>query len=141
MTAQARLRGVVLQPRVDFSLDPVLHDPDQIQRVLYNLVQNAIRHTPADGSVVVETIDIGSEIQINVADNGEGITNDDLPHVFERFYRSDKSRSRDTGGAGLGLAISKRLVETHGGRIWVAQPPGGGSVFSFTLPKASQITR
>ena len=139
MTAQARLRGVVLLPRVDFSLDPVLLDPDQIQRVLYNLVQNAIRHTPADGSVIVETIDIGPEIQINIADNGEGIAQDDLPHVFERFYRSDKSRSRDTGGAGLGLAISKRLVETHGGRIWVAQPPDGGSVFSFTLPKASRV--
>jgi two-component system, OmpR family, sensor histidine kinase SaeS len=136
MTAQARVQGVMIQPRVDFSIPPVVIDPDQIQRVLYNLVQNAIRHTPADGSVIVEIVDIGREVQVNVADNGEGILPEDLPYVFERFFRGDKSRSRDTGGAGLGLAISKRLVETHGGRIWVAQPVGGGSVFSFTLPKA-----
>jgi two-component system sensor histidine kinase SaeS len=139
MHAQASVRGVSLMPRVNFGIGPVLADPDQIQRVLYNLVQNAIRHTPADGSVVVEVLDLGPEVQVNVADTGEGIPNQDLPFVFERFYRSDKARSRDAGsGAGLGLAIAKRLVETHGGRIWVAQPIGGGSVFSFTLPKLAE---
>lgn len=136
MNAQANVRGVQLLPRVNFGIGPVLADPDQIQRVLYNLVQNAIRHTPADGSVIVEVLDLGPEVQVNVADSGEGIPRQDLPHVFDRFYRGDKARSRDAGsGAGLGLAIAKRLVETHGGRIWVAQPITGGSVFSFTLPK------
>ncbi|CAN5727164.1 hypothetical protein BH24CHL4_BH24CHL4_14060 [soil metagenome] len=139
MNAQATVRGVALLPRVNFGIGPVLADPDQIQRVLYNLVQNAIRHTPSDGSVVVEVLDLGPEVQVNVADSGEGIPNQDLQFVFERFYRGDKARSRDAGsGAGLGLAIAKRLVETHGGRIWVAQPIGGGSVFSFTLPKSAE---
>jgi signal transduction histidine kinase len=142
MHAQASVRGVSLLPRVNFGIGPVLADPDQIQRVLYNLVQNAIRHTPADGSVIVEVLDLGPEVQVNVADTGEGIPTQDLPFVFDRFYRGDKARSRDAGsGAGLGLAIAKRLVETHGGRIWVAQPIGGGSVFSFTLPKLAEPAR
>jgi signal transduction histidine kinase len=138
MHAQAAVRGVALQPRVDFGLPPVLVDTEKVQRVLYNLVQNAIRHTPADGSVIVEVLDRGPEVQINIADTGEGIAPHDMPHLFDRFYRGDKARSRDNGGgAGLGLAIAQRLVESHGGRIWVIQPVTGGSVFSFTLPKAT----
>jgi signal transduction histidine kinase len=136
MNAQATRQGVSLRSNVDWSVPPVLIDPDRVQRVLYNLIQNAIRHTPADGSVVVDVFDRGPDVQIDVRDTGEGISAADLPHVFDRFYRGDKARSREGfGGAGLGLAIARRLVETHGGRIWVAQPPGGGSVFSFTLPK------
>ena len=136
MRAQATRQGVALHSSVDPTVPPVLIDPDRIQRVLYNLIQNAIRHTPADGSVVVEVQDRGPEIQVNVRDTGEGILLADLPHVFDRFYRGDKARSRDSdAGAGLGLSIARRLVETHGGRIWVVQPPEGGSIFSFTLPK------
>jgi signal transduction histidine kinase len=142
MNAQAARQGVALRSNVDRTVPPVLIDPDRIQRVLYNLIQNAIRHTPADGSVIVEVLDYGADVQINVRDSGEGIPDADLPHIFERFYRGDKARSRDYGsGAGLGLTISRRLVETHGGRIWVAQPPTGGSVFSFTLPKAAVVRR
>jgi signal transduction histidine kinase len=137
MNAQAARQGIALRSNVDWGVPPVMIDPDRIQRVLYNLIQNAIRHTPADGSVVVQVLDRGPDVQVNVCDTGEGIAEGDLPHVFERFYRGDKARSRDGGGgAGLGLTIARRLVETHGGRIWVAQPPEGGSVFSFTLPKA-----
>jgi signal transduction histidine kinase len=137
MGAQASKQGVALRWTGD-AVPPVLVDPDRIQRVLYNLIQNAIRHTPADGSVMVEVLDRGPDVQVNVRDTGEGIPPADIPHVFDRFYRGDKSRTRDgvTAGAGLGLSIARRLVETHGGRIWVAQPPEGGSVFSFTLPKA-----
>ena len=144
MEAQATRQGIELRHRIDPAVPPVLIDPDRVQRVLYNLVQNAIRHTPADGTVVVETVDRGAEVQVSVRDTGEGIAAVDLPRVFDRFYRGDKARSREVGdgdgaasaGAGLGLAIARRLVETHGGRMWVAQPPEGGSVFSFTLPKA-----
>jgi signal transduction histidine kinase len=142
MNAQAARQGIVLRSNVDWAVPPVMIDPDRIQRVLYNLIQNAIRHTPADGSVVVEVLDRGTDVQVNVCDTGEGIAAADLPHVFDRFYRGDKARSRDNGGgAGLGLTIARRLVETHGGRIWVAQPPEGGSVFSFTLPKVAATQR
>jgi len=136
MAAQAARQGIALRTFVDRSVPPVLIDPDRIQRVLYNLLQNAIRHTPADGSVFVEVHDRGPDVLISVRDTGAGILPDDLPHVFDRFYRGDKARSRDGhAGAGLGLSIARRLIETHGGRIWVVQPPEGGSVFSFTLPK------
>lgn len=138
--AQAGAEGVALADRVDAGLPPVLVDPDRIQRVLSNLVQNAIRHTPADGTVSVDAVDLGGDVQVNVHDTGAGIATDDLPHVFEHFYRGDKARARDVGraGSGLGLAIARRLVEAHGGHIWVAQPAGGGSVFSFTLPKETR---
>jgi signal transduction histidine kinase len=82
-------------------------------------------------------MDVGSVIEIQVADTGEGITAEDLPRVFERSYRSERSRSRQSGGAGLGLSIAKGIVEAHGGRIRVNSEPGQGSVFSFTLPKVS----
>jgi signal transduction histidine kinase len=140
MGAQAARQQIALRVAAPDDLPPVLIDPDGVQRVVYNLVQNALRHTPADGSVIVEVLDRGLEVQVNVRDTGEGIPAADLPLVFDRFYRGDRARQRDaTGastGAGLGLAIARRLVESHGGRIWVAQPPDGGSVFSFTLPKA-----
>jgi len=143
MAAQADRQGVALRTRLEADLPPVLVDPDRLQRVLYNLVQNAIRHTPADGSVTVEALDRGAEVHVSVRDTGEGIADADLPHVFERFYRGDKARSRDSGaaGAGLGLAIARRLVESHGGRIWVTQPAGGGTVFSFALPKSGGSTQ
>jgi signal transduction histidine kinase len=76
-------------------------------------------------------------VQIDIADTGQGISSDDLNRIFDRFYRGEKSRSREFGGAGLGLAIAKGIVEAHGGRIWVESRPGAGSRFSFCLPKAS----
>ena len=137
MAAQASRSAVSLQARLDPRVPAVLLDPARIQRVIYNLVQNAIRHTPADGTIVVEVLDRGADVQVNVRDTGEGIPPADLPHVFDRFYRGDRARARDGEaiGAGLGLAIARRLVEAHRGRIWVVQPPEGGSVFSFVLPK------
>jgi two-component system sensor histidine kinase BaeS len=109
----------------------------KIQRVLYNLVQNAIRHTPAGGQIVViaQLCAGGRQVQVQVADNGEGIALGDLPHVFEPFYRGEKSRARDGGGAGLGLTIARGIVQAHGGTLVVTSQPGEGSRFSFTLPR------
>jgi len=135
MTAQAASHRLSLNGEVDQKLSPVTVDPRRVQRVLYNLVQNAIRHTPPDGSIHIRATDAGDAIEVQVVDTGEGISEKDLPKVFERSYRSDQSRSPQSGGAGLGLSIAKGIVEAHGGRIWVESESGQGSVFSFTLPK------
>ncbi len=135
MAAQAASRELLLAGDVSPELPTVVADTHLLQRVLYNLVQNALRHTPADGTISIRALDAGPEIEVQVADTGEGISERDLPDIFERFYRADRSRSRDSGGTGLGLSIAKGIVEAHGGRIWAESAPGEGSVFSFTLPK------
>jgi signal transduction histidine kinase len=113
-------------------------DTPKIGRVLANLVSNALQHTPSGGSVQIRASAKAEVVQVEVSDTGEGISPDDLPHVFEQFYRGEKSRSRDTGGSGLGLAIARGIVEAHGGRIWAESPgPGHGSTFAFTLPRAT----
>jgi signal transduction histidine kinase len=103
--------------------------------VLYNLVQNALRHTPPDGTIYILARDVGTEVHVEVSDTGEGIPDEELSRIFDRFYRSERSRSRDTGGAGLGLSIAKGIVEAHGGRLWVESALGKGSPFGFALPK------
>jgi len=118
-------------------LPPVQADPDRLAQVLRNLLANALRHTPAGGRVTISagsSPDEPSLVRIIVTDTGEGIAPEDLPYVFDRFWRADPSRSRDRGGAGLGLTIARQLVEAHGGRITVASEPGQGSRFTFTLP-------
>ena len=102
--------------------------------MLRNLLENAITHTAKGGRVRITARQQGDWVEISVGDNGEGIPADDLPHIFERFYRVDKSRTRRTGGSGLGLTIAKHLIEAHGGKIWVQSELGKGSCFSFTLP-------
>jgi signal transduction histidine kinase len=139
MIAQAASHRLSLIGEVEKELSPVTADSRRIQRVLYNLVQNAIRHTPADGSINIRAMDVGGTVEVQVSDTGEGIPVDDLSMVFERSYRSERSRSRQSGGAGLGLTIAKGIVEAHGGRIWVNSEPGQGSVFSFTLPKVAAM--
>ncbi|HEY2335364.1 MAG TPA: HAMP domain-containing sensor histidine kinase [Solirubrobacterales bacterium] len=131
MRAPAEARGVAIA--ADLPGDEVLAraNAEKVQRVLFNLIQNAIRHTPADGSVTVRARNAGGGVEIEVADEGEGIAEADGERVFEAFYRGDKSRSEE--GAGLGLAISRAIVEAHGGRIWLEDGPPGASVH-FTLP-------
>jgi signal transduction histidine kinase len=135
-TALAGQRGVTLSGSTDPGVDPVLVDARQIGRVLANLADNALRHTPAGGAVTVHARPLAHGIQVEVGDSGDGIPADDLPRVFERFYRGEKSRSRATGGSGLGLAIAKAIVEAHGGQITVESRPGEGARFSFFLPRA-----
>ncbi len=114
-------------------------DPDRLAQILRNLIANALRYTPSGGAISVQcsVFSVHSEfITISVSDTGEGIATDDLPHVFERFYRGDKSRTRATGNSGLGLAIAKAWVEAMGGKIGVESELGRGSRFWFTLPRA-----
>lgn len=109
-------------------------DPIRLRRVMANLVDNAIRHTPKNGSVRVAVSSTKAEVRIEVADTGAGIPEKDLPHIFERFYRVDKARSRTEGGSGLGLAICRTIVAVHGGSIDVASEEGVGSCFVVRLP-------
>jgi signal transduction histidine kinase len=156
---QAVAKGVQLQGSVAPGVGPVLVAPQKIERVLYNLVTNAIRHTPGDGLVTITAMPEGRGmgvrgqgsgaqmptpiphppspipyVLVEVTDTGEGIAAEDLPRVFDRFYRGEKSRSRATGGAGLGLAIARGIVEAHGGQIWAESAQGRGACIRFTLP-------
>jgi signal transduction histidine kinase len=138
---QADAKGVSLSGSLPPTVGAVRAAPQKVERVLYNLVANAIRHTPGGGSIVLTACDEGPGaprpgVVMSVADTGEGIAAEDLPHVFERFYRGEKSRSRATGGAGLGLAIARGIVEAHGGRIWLESEPGRGTTVRFSLPAA-----
>ncbi|MGW7425239.1 sensor histidine kinase [Streptomyces sp. NPDC054813] len=111
-------------------------DPVRMRQALGNLVSNAIRHTPADGTVTLAARRAGDEVVLTVTDTGKGIAPDDLPHVFERFWRAEKSRSRRTGGSGLGLPIVRHLVAAHGGTVEAASEPGKGAEFTLRLPAA-----
>jgi signal transduction histidine kinase len=137
---QAEQKGVRLFGEVSGDVDPVLANPPKLQRVLHNLVSNALRHTPPDGSVTLRAAPEGDVMLVEVSDTGEGIASEDLPRVFERSFRGEQSRTRpDEGGApgaGLGLAIARGLVEAHGGTMNVQSEPGQGSHFRFTLRRA-----
>ena len=110
-------------------------DRQRLAQVLGNLLDNALRHTPAGGQVTLTADRTGSQVVFNVADDGEGIAAQHLPHVFERFYRADSARDRQRGGSGIGLAIAKALTEAHGGHISVAsRGPGLGAAFTVTVP-------
>ena len=117
------------------NIPPVRADTDRVAQVLRNLLANALRHTPADGTITVGTRVQEKFVMVFVRDTGEGIAAQDVPHVFERFYRADKSRARSSGGTGLGLAIAKAWIEAMGGSIGVESEIGKGSMFWFTLPK------
>ncbi|HXV43044.1 MAG TPA: ATP-binding protein [Anaerolineae bacterium] len=134
MQAQAGAKGISLKAIFSEDLPLIQGELNKIQRVIYNLVQNAIRHTPTSGSISLATQVVPEGVQVEVADTGEGIAPEDLPHIFDQFFRGEKSRSRETGGAGLGLAIAKRIVEAHHGQIWVESQVGAGTRFRFILP-------
>lgn len=138
-------KNITLSLNISEGLPPVEADPMRIEQVVANLLTNALNHAPAGGSVVVSLASIAGReghhgnqehILVTVADTGEGIPAEHLPHVFERFYKVDPARSRRASGAGLGLAIAKEMVELHGGKIWVESEVGRGSKFTFTLPLA-----
>ena len=136
MRPAASARSIAVRAQLAGDLGAARANPEQIQRVLFNLIQNAIRHTPADGSVVVRAEPgAGGALEVEVADSGEGIAREDRPHVFEAFFQGGARAARSDGSAGLGLAISRAIVEAHGGRMWLADADEGTRV-RFTLPVA-----
>lgn len=140
-TAAAESAGVALRLDADASTPEVEGDADRLAQVLRNLLSNALRHTPAGGSVTVAVRPEGDSVRLDVADTGSGIAPGDLPHVFDRFYRGDRSRARQGGGAGLGLAIARQLILAHAGQISVTSPAGGGATFTVLLPARDEQER
>lgn len=138
LEAEAQVRRVSLEAEVDDGVT-ALCAPEKVERVLFNLLTNSLRHTPSDGSVAVRVRPLEREIEVTVEDTGAGLEPDSLRRMFDRFWRADPARTASRGGgAGLGLAIARGLVEAHGGRIWAENRPGGGARVSFTLPAAQR---
>jgi two-component system, OmpR family, sensor histidine kinase BaeS len=129
---RAAQQNVSLETEVAPDLPDIAMDPDRMAQVLGNLLDNALRHTPGDGRVTLAAQAANGSVIFRVSDSGPGIDPADLPHVFDRFYRADKSRQR--GGSGLGLAIARSIVDAHNGRIWAESPPGHGARFFVQLP-------
>jgi signal transduction histidine kinase len=129
-------KGVTLDTNLPPSSPTVPVDPGRLTQVLQNLLANALRHTPTGGKITLYLEAKPEATHLAVADTGDGIPAEQLPHIFDRFYRTDPARSRDQGGAGLGLAIARAIVEAHGGQIAVTSEgtPGTGSTFTIQLP-------
>jgi len=136
LQAQAATKGLSVSVDLPDRLPAVNIDSHRISQVLRNLLENALAHTAEGDAITVTAAQQGNWVEVSVVDTGEGIPAEDLPNIFERFYRVDKSRARATGGSGLGLTIAKRLVEAHGGTIQAQSEGGKGSRFSFTVPVA-----
>jgi signal transduction histidine kinase len=132
MRVEAEAKGVEVAADVQPLPRPARADPERLQRVLFNLIQNAIRHTPADGTVTVRAEPAGDWVEIEVADSGTGVPRDERERLFEPFVRGASNGERDAG-AGLGLALCRAIVEAHGGRIWLADSEIGTRV-RFVIP-------
>lgn len=137
MSPQFTDKGVDLDMEVAPGTPQLLADEDKLDQMLVNLLDNALRYTDPGGRVVLRCYSDNGMVAIEVADNGVGIEPQDLPHIFERFYRADKSRARVSGGTGIGLTIVKRYAESLGGRISVTSSAGRGTTFTITLPSAA----
>ncbi len=131
----AKDNEIQLYSKIEDSISSFLFDPDRIEQVLTNLIDNAIRHTPKGGTVKVTVSSEDKGIRMEVKDSGSGIPEEDLPFVFERFYKADKARTRGRAGTGLGLAIAKNIIDAHHGSISVQSKLGLGTTFSFLLPR------
>jgi signal transduction histidine kinase len=133
-------KGVILTVNMTAGLPDVLADEDRLIQVMLNLLGNALQYTSSGGNVSLSAYTRGDEVHFTISDTGIGIPADHLSHIFTRFYRVDKSRSRAGGGSGIGLTIARYLVEAHGGRMWVnSEGWGKGSTFFFSLPTAPKV--
>ena len=131
---RAAEKGVSIETDIDSGLPPTSIDSQRMYQVLSNLIDNSIRHTPSGGRITVGAKDGDRRIVLSVSDTGSGVSPEDMPFIFERFYRADKSRSRAEGGTGLGLAIAKTLVQAHGGTIAARSQAGRGTTIEISLP-------
>jgi signal transduction histidine kinase len=133
---QAKAEGIALALETPTGLPVVSADRDRLAQVMGNLLSNTLQYVPEGGHVGVEAEGGGREVVVRVKDDGPGVPPEDLPHVFERFWRADPARRQATGGSGLGLSIARYIVEAHGGRMWAEETPGGGLTVAFLLPVA-----
>lgn len=139
---RAAASGRRIDLRLDDSLGTLHADREKLTQVLGNLVDNALKYSPAGSRVEISALGLEatSEVELGVRDNGPGIPTEDLPHIFERFYRVEKGRSRESGGTGLGLSIVKHIVQLHGGRVWAESAAGQGTAILVRLPRGSATT-
>ncbi|MDP2920227.1 MAG: ATP-binding protein [Dehalococcoidia bacterium] len=139
MQGQAASKDITLKAELPERLPLCAIDAGRIGQVLRNLLTNAVTHTTSGGAVTITATPSGNQVEVSVTDTGDGIPAEELANIFERFYRVDRSRSRRTGGSGLGLTIARRLVEAHGGRITAESQPGKGSRFTFAVPVTATL--
>jgi signal transduction histidine kinase len=138
--AAASARGISLEVQLDGSVRYIAADSDRLQQVVWNLLSNAIKFTPRGGRVELRLRNTGNEVEISVHDNGEGISGDFLPYVFERFRQADASTTRQHAGIGAGLAVVRHLVEAHGGTVEAdSDGQGQGATFVVRLPRLKEI--
>ncbi len=134
ITPQAGEKDIPMRAELDETLPPVRMDPQRIEQVTWNLPSNAVKFSEAGGDIIVRTARVDGELIVSVEDRGPGIDPRDQELIFEVFRQAQGGLRRPHGGVGIGLALAKRFVEAHGGRIWLESAPGRGSVFSFALP-------
>lgn len=137
----ARQKGIALEVRDADRRQPVVADPDRLDQVLMNLLGNALKFTPQGGTIALEVVDLGDEVEVAVRDSGPGIAPEELPLLFQPFSQTATGRSAGSAGTGLGLVVSRHLVEAHGGRIWAESEPGHGARFVFRLPRTHDTGR
>ena len=140
-TPQAQKAGVALRVNIQNSLPPLHADGDRLAQVFTNLVDNALKFTPANGRIILSAKEAGAEMELSVTDTGSGVPEEALPRLFDRFYQADSSRAGGEGhGAGLGLAIVQEIVQAHGGKIGVRSQVGHGTTFVIHLPLSQAAT-